>query len=85
MKTIQINNPELEQLISSQYGSDTESLLTDFTKFIKLSFDDGYPSISKEEASKRVHEAIKEVEIGSAKLLSEDEYERDINEFISSL
>jgi len=85
MQTIQINNAELEKLISSQYGSDTQSLLADFTKFIKLSLNDGYPTISSEEAARRVKEAVEEVTIGSAKLLNQEEYDRDMNEFMSSL
>lgn len=35
MQTIQINNPELESFISSQYGEDKTSLVSDFIKFVK--------------------------------------------------
>ncbi|MEA2028781.1 MAG: hypothetical protein U9N49_07375 [Campylobacterota bacterium] len=35
MKSIEINNPELENFIKLQYGEDKESLLNDFTTFIK--------------------------------------------------
>ena len=85
MQTIQINNPEIESFISSQYGDDTKSLLTDFVKFVKLSLDDGYTTITKEEATKRVSQAIDEVKNGSAKLLTQDEYDEDMNEFMKSL
>ncbi|MDO9266866.1 MAG: hypothetical protein Q7U00_07280 [Sulfurimonas sp.] len=54
MQTIQINNPEIENFIASRYGSDTQSLVNDFIKFVKLSLDDGYPAITKEEAKKRI-------------------------------
>ena len=52
MQTIQINNPEIEKFLSLTYGNDTEGLLNDFVKFVKLSLDDGFPAISKEEAKK---------------------------------
>jgi len=35
MQSIEINNQELENFIKIQYGEDKESLLNDFTKFIK--------------------------------------------------
>jgi len=35
MQTIQIDNAELENFISSQYGNDKASLLNDFVKFVK--------------------------------------------------
>ncbi len=85
MQTIQINNPEIESFLSSQYGNDTQSLLNDFVKFVKLSLDDGYPAITKEEATLRVSQAIEEVKNGSAKLLTQDEYNEDMKEFMKSL
>ncbi len=85
MQTIQINNPEIESFISSQYGNDTQSLLSDFIKFVKLSTDDGYPAISKEEARKRVGRAVEEVKNGEAILLSQKEYDAEMNEFLKSL
>ena len=85
MQTIQINNPEIEKLISSKYGNDTEGLLSDFVKFMKLSLDDGYPAISKDEAKKRVEQAVLEVKNNKAKLLTQEEYEKDMNEFLKTL
>ena len=85
MQTIQINNPEIESFISSQYGEDTQSLLSDFVKFVKLSTDNGYPAISKEEARKRVSKAVEEVKNGEAILLSQKEYDAEMNEFLKSL
>ncbi|MDY0121220.1 MAG: hypothetical protein RBR54_04690 [Sulfurimonas sp.] len=85
MQTIQINNPEIEKLISSKYGNDTEGLLSDFVKFMKLSLDDGYPAISKDEAKKRVEQAVLEVKNNEAKLLTQEEYEKDMNEFLKTL
>jgi len=35
MQTIQIDNAELESFISSQYGNDKTSLVSDFVKFVK--------------------------------------------------
>ncbi len=85
MQTIQINNPEIENFISSQYGDDTQSLLNDFMKFVKLSLDDNYPAISKNEAKRRVSQAVVEVKNGQAILLSQEEYDKDMNEFLKSL
>ena len=85
MQTIQINNPEIEEFISSQYGNDTQTLLNDFVSFVKLSLDDAYPAISKEDAKRRVALAIKEVQKSEALLLSEEEYNKEIDEFMSSL
>ena len=85
MQTIQINNPEIESFISSEYGDDTQSLLSDFVKFVKLSLDDGYPTISKDEAKRRVAQAVADVKNGSAVLLSQEEYDEDMNEFLKSL
>ncbi len=85
MQTIEINNPEIENFLSSQYGNDTQSLLNDFVKFIKLSKDDGYPLISKEEVKRRVTQAVYEVENGEAVLLNQKDYDKEINEFLKSL
>ena len=85
MQTIQINNPEVEMLIESKYGSDTQSLLSDFVQFIKLSIDDGYPAISKEEARKRVSQAVKELREGKATFLNQEEYDKDMDNFLSLL
>ncbi len=85
MQTIQINNPEIEKFISSQYGNDTQSLIDDFVNFVKFSLHDGYPTLSSEEARQRVLQAIDEVKNGSAELLSQDKYDEDMNEFMKSL
>ena len=85
MRTIQINNPEIESFISTEYGNDTQSLLSDFVKFIKLSVDDGYPTISKDEANRRVAQAVSDVKSGSAVLLNQEEYDKDMDEFLKSL
>jgi len=85
MQTIQINNPEIESFISTEYGNDTQSLLSDFVKFVKLSLDDGYPAISKDEAKRRVAQAVADIKNGSAILLNQEEYDRDMDEFLKSL
>jgi len=85
MQTIQINNPEIEKFLSLTYGNDTEGLLNDFVKFVKLSLDDGFPAISKEEAKKRVEKAVDEVKNNEAKLLTQEEYDREMNEFLKTL
>lgn len=85
MQTIQINNPEIENFISSTYGNDTQSLMGDFVKFVKLSLSDGYPAISQDEAKKRVSQAVEEIKSGNAILLNQEEYDKDMNEFMKSL
>jgi len=35
MQTIQIDNPEVENFISSRYGNDKTSLVNDFVKFVQ--------------------------------------------------
>ncbi len=85
MQTIQINNPEIENFLTSNYGNDTQSLLNDFVNFVRLSIDDGYPTISKDEAKKRITKAVEEVKSGDAVLLTQDEYDEDMNEFLKRL
>ena len=85
MQTIQINNPEIENFLTSNYGNDTQSLLNDFVKFVKLSIDDGYPAISKDEAKRRITKSVEEVKNGEAVLLTQDEYDEEMNQFLKSL
>ena len=85
MKTLQIENQEMEEFISNRYGSDTQSLWQDFATFVKVSLTDAYPSISKEEAKRRVAKAIEEVEQGKAEMLSQKEYDVEMNEFLKNL
>ncbi len=85
MQTIQINNPEIEKFLSLTYGSDTEGLLSDFVKFVKLSLNDGYPAITKDEAKKRVDKAVNEIKNNEAKLLTQEEYDNEMNEFLKTL
>ncbi len=85
MQTIQINNPEIENFIASKYGSDTQSLVNDFINFVKLSLDDGYPAISKEEAKKRVAKSLQDIKTGDVILLNQKEYDKEIDEFMKTL
>ncbi|MBW6488329.1 hypothetical protein [Sulfurimonas sp.] len=85
MQTIQINNPEVESFIASRYGNDTQSLVNDFIKFVKLSLDDGYPAITKEEAKKRVAKSLQDIKSDEAVLLSQKEYDKEIDEFMKTL
>ena len=85
MQTIQINNPEIESFISTEYGNDTQSLLSNFVRFVKLSLDDEYHAISKDEAKKRVAQAVTDVQSGNAILLTQEEYDKDMDEFLKSL
>lgn len=60
MQSIEINNPELESFIKLQYGEDRESLLNDFTTFIKTEL------IAYE--LKRGFDEVKEYEEGAKEL-----------------
>ena len=85
MKTLQIENQEMEEFISQRYGGDMQSLWQDFATFVKVSLTDAYPSISKEEAKRRVAKAIEKVEQGKAEMLSQKEYDVEMNEFMKNL
>jgi len=85
MKTLQLDNQEIEKFISQRYGSDTQSLWQDFATFVKVSLTDGYPGISKQEAKQRVAKALEEVEQGTATMLSQDEYDKEMNAFMKTL
>jgi len=85
MKTLQIENREIEEFISKRYGNDTQSLWQDFAAFVKVSLTDGYPGISKHEAKQRVAKAIEEIEQGTAEMLSKEAYDKEIDVFMKSL
>ena len=85
MKTIQIDSQEIENFISQRYGNDTQSLWQDFATFVKVSLTDGYPTISKQEAKQRVAKAVAEVEQGTATMLSQEEYDKEMNAFMKTL
>jgi pyruvate kinase len=85
MLTLQIDNSEIENFIDKRYGVDTQTLLQDFATFVKVSMDDGYPSINTEEAKRRVAKAVKELEEGTAKMLSQEEYDKEMQIFMKSL
>ncbi|RLA75202.1 MAG: hypothetical protein DRG30_04730 [Epsilonproteobacteria bacterium] len=85
MKTIQIENREIENFISHHYGDYMQSLWQDFATFVKVSLTDSYPTITKDEAKKRVSKSIAEIEDNSAKMLSQEEYDKEMNLFMKSL
>jgi len=85
MKTLQIENKEIESFIDNRYGNDIQSLWQDFSSFVKVSLSDNYASISKEEAKLRVAKAIEEVELGNADMLSQEEYDKEMNAFMKTL
>jgi len=47
--------------------------------------DDGYPAITTEEARKRVAKAVEDIQNGSAILLTQEEYDKDMDKFLKSL
>jgi uncharacterized membrane-anchored protein YitT (DUF2179 family) len=85
MITLQINNPDIENFIKSNYGVDKYKLISDFVSFIKNRFDSDRFSITSHEAKQRVEKAMQELENGSAIMLLEDEYNKEMQEFISTL
>ena len=85
MKTLQIENTEIETFIANRYGNDMQSLWQDFSSFVKVSLNDGYDTVTKEEAKQRVAQAIEEIESGDADMLSQEEYDEEMNVFMKAL
>ena len=100
MLTLQIQNQEIENFIDDRYGKDTQSLWKDFTAFVKVSLSDNYPSITAEEAKRRVDIALREIDEedkkrfrktykgmkdGSVKMFSQDEAKKEIDDFLETL
>lgn len=85
MLTLKVQNQEIENFIDKRYGSDTQSLWQDFSAFVKVSLTDNYTTISATEAKQRVAKALQEIEEGSATMLSQDEYEKEMQGFMKSL
>ncbi len=85
MKTLQIENTEIETFIANRYGNDMQSLWQDFSSFVKVSLSDGYDTVTKQEAKERVAQAIEEIESGDADMLSQEEYDKDMHAFMKAL
>jgi len=85
MITLQIDNREVENFIKQHYDQDTQSLWRDFTAFMKTSLDDKYPAISQKEAKRRVANALKEIDNGSATMLTQEAYDQEMKTFMDSL
>jgi polyhydroxyalkanoate synthesis regulator phasin len=56
-----------------------------FKEFLFELRDDGYPSISTEEAKQRVSDAVDRYRNGTGEYLNEEESEKRINQFLDSL
>ncbi len=85
MKTLQIENTEIETFIANRYGNDMQSLWQDFSSFVKVSLSDGYDTVTKQEAKERVAQAIEEIESGDADMLSQEEYDKEMHAFMKAL
>ena len=85
MRTLQIENAEIESFIENRYGQDTQSLWQDFAIFVKVSLNDNYPSISAAEAKRRVENALKEIDDGTATMLTQEAYDKEMNAFMDKL
>ena len=82
MQTIKI---ELEDHIYKRVIDSGVNLQEKFKEMIYDFLDDGYPAITTEEARKRVAKAVKDVRGGSAILLTQEEYDKDMDKFLKSL
>jgi hypothetical protein len=85
MRTLQIQNQEIENFIDNRYGKDTQSLWQDFSAFVKVSLSDNYPSITTEEAKMRVEIALSEIDSGKATMLTQEAYDTEMKTFMDSL
>ena len=83
--TLQIDDVEIESFIDQRYGMDMQSLLQDFTSFVKASLGDSYPSITADIAQKRVSKALDEIDNGTATMLTQEEYEKEMQVFMQAL
>ena len=82
MQTIKI---ELEDHIYKKVVDSGVNLQERFKEMIYDFLDDGYPAITTEEAKRRVAKAVKDVRNGSATLLTQEEYDKDMDSFLKSL
>ncbi len=82
MQTIKI---ELEDHIYKKVIDSGVNIQEKFKEMIYDFLDDGYPAITVEEAKKRVAKAVKDVRDGSAILLTQEEYDKDMDKFLKSL
>ena len=82
MQTIKI---ELEDHIYKRVVDSGVNLQEKFKEMIYDFLDDGYPAVSTEEAKKRVAKAVKDVRDGNAILLTQEEYDKDMDKFLKSL
>ena len=82
MQTIKI---ELEDHIYKKVVDSGVNLQERFKEMIYDFLDDGYPAITTKEAKRRVANAVKDVRDGSATLLTQEEYDKDIDRFLKSL
>ena len=82
MQTIKI---ELEDHIYKKVVDSGVNLQERFKEMIYDFLDDGYPAITTKEAKRRVANAVKDVRDGSATLLTQEEYDKDMDSFLKSL
>ena len=82
---MQIIKIELEDHIYKRVVDSGVNLQEKFKEMIYDFLDDGYPAVSTEEAKKRVAKAVKDVRDGNAILLTQEEYDKDMDKFLKSL
>jgi len=78
MQTIQINNPEIESIIISEYGNDTKTLMSDFVEFIKA-------KATFLKTKREFNKTLEDVNSGKEPLYDEAQYTERMNTFKNNL
>jgi len=78
--TVELENDLYDEL--KEMGIDVQTRIKEYLKNL---LDDGYPSISKQEADKRVADAVKRYESGDGEYLGVEEYDIEMEKFFETL
>ena len=82
MQTIKI---KIDDYIYKKAVESGVNLQEKFKEMVYDFLDDGYPAITFEEAKERVAKAVKDINDDSAVLLTQEEYDKDMDNFLKSL
>jgi len=82
MQTIQL---QLQDDLYEEILSNGIDIQLKFKEYLSNLVDDGYPSITTEEAKKRVSDAVDRYKNGTGTYLNENEYKEHINNKMESL
>jgi len=78
--TVEVENEIYDEL--KTMGIDIQSKIKEYLKNL---IDDGYPTISKEEANKRVADAVERYDSGKGEYLQQKEYDKEMEVFFETL